>query len=604
MQDVLRELREGLARTRDAGLLRRLEPPAGRDFASNDYLALARHPAIVAAARAALEEHGAGAPSARLLRGHLACHAAAEAAAAAWLGSDAALLVPSGWHANLALVTSLAARGDVLVSDARNHASLVDACRLSGARVEVHAHHDADHAADLLARARGARRRLLVVESVESTGGARAPLAALAQVARRHDAWLLVDEAHAAGLLGPRLAGCGAEPDVADRVLARVVTGGKALGVAGAFVAGPREVVETVLHRGRSFVFTTSVAPPVAAALAAAIACVRAEPERAERALAAAARLRAALAARGVATGGDAAIVPVLLGAPEAAVAAAARIRERGFDVRALRPPTVPEGTSRLRIVCHADHAPTEINALADAVATAVADVPRAAATPPASRARVLAVVGTDTDVGKTVVAALLCRALLRAGAPEDVRYLKPVQTGGDSDTATVRALAGLDAARAGDPLVALPLPASIDQAAHDAGCAVDVDDVARRLAERLATAQDAAWIVECAGGLLVPVSAATDQSDLLVRSARDVVLVARSGLGTLNHTLLTVEALARRRLRLRALFLVGPRHAANERSLAARLDVPLLALPRFDVLDTAALDGWLAAHDLADVLP
>jgi len=601
VSDVLQSIRDELARWERAGLRRRLSLPSGIDFASNDYLGLSRHPRVVEAAEAALHESGAGAPSARLLRGHLPWHERAERAAAEWLGDEAALLLPSGWHANLAVVTSLAERGDVIVSDERNHASLIDACRLSGARVEIHAHGDAAHASRLLSGARGARRRIILCEAVESTGGALAPLRALADLAREHDAWLVVDEAHAAGLFGPDGAGLSAAEGATDRVLARVVTGGKALGVAGGFIVGAREVIDLVLHKGRSFVFTTAVPPPVAAALAAAIAVVRDEPELRERALANAARLRTALLSRGIATGGASPIVPVVLGDPDTALLAAARVREHGFDVRALRPPTVPPGTSRLRIVCRAEHTDGQIDALAACVADAVSS-PRPPPRPgPSKPAFTLAVVGTDTGVGKTVVSALLCRAFALAG--RDVHYVKPLQTGGDSDTAAVRELAGLDAARAADPIVSLPLPASVDQASAEAGVRIDIEDVSTALGERMAASPEALWIVETAGGLLVPVNGDADQSDLLVRTVRDVVLVARSGLGTLNHTLLTVEALTRRRLRLRAVILVGDRHVANEATLATRLSVPLFSLPRLEPVCPETLDGWLDENDIVRAL-
>jgi 8-amino-7-oxononanoate synthase len=598
VDDLAAQIDEELARWTKAGLARRLTPPAGTDFASNDYLDLSRDPRVVAAAAEALREFGAGAPSARLLRGHLPPHEAAERAAAEWLRAEAALLLPSGWHANLAVVGALAGRGDVVLSDERNHASLVDAVRLCGARVEVHAHHDARHADALLRRARGARRRIVVVESVESTGGEIAPIAELARVCREHDAWMIADEAHAAGVHGHDGVGIAADAEVADRVIARVVTGGKALGVAGAFVVGARRVADLVMHAGRAFVFTTAVPPPIAAALAASIAIVRAEPQRRERAHAAARRLRDALRSR-VATTGDGPIVGVVLGEPDDAVRAAAALQARGFDVRALRPPTVPEGTSRLRVVCRAGHDDRAIDALAAAMIDVVGT--RRAAAAPTRRPQVLGVVGTDTGVGKTVVAALVCRALARAG--RDTRYLKPVQTGDDSDTATVRRLAELDAAHAPDPVVALPLPASVDQAAAAAGVTVSAGDVVRRAEDALRAAPDAAWVVEGAGGLLVPVNADEDLGDVFARLVRDVVLVARSGLGTLNHTLLTAEALTRRRMRVRVVVLVGPRHEANEATLSGRIEAPVVSLPHLDVDDAAALDRWIDAVALAEIV-
>src|SRR5262245_32659218 len=230
-----------------AGLLRRPEecaPSRLVDFASNDYLGLARDPRVVEAARAALAVHGAGGRASRLLGGGSPLHVACERAAAEWLGAEAALLFPSGWQANAGLVSALAGRGDAVFSDRLNHASLVDAARLSRARVFVHAHLDLEELERQLASAAGARRRLVLTEGVFSMDGDRAPLAELHALCARHDAHLVVDEAHAAGLLGPEGAGAWAAARVAAegeaRLAARVVTGGKALGVAGAFVAGSR----------------------------------------------------------------------------------------------------------------------------------------------------------------------------------------------------------------------------------------------------------------------------------------------------------------------------------------------------------------------------
>jgi len=584
---LLLELREELTRWRGAGLGRSLAPGSGRDFTSNDTLALARHPELVAAARAALEEFGVGAGAARLLRGDLPVHRAAEERAAAWLGEEAALLFPSGYQANAAALSTFAARGDLILSDERNHASLIDGARLSRAAVAVFAHNDADDLGRRLAAGRAARRRLIVVESVYSMDGDLAPLAEFAALASRHDAWLVVDEAHAAGLFGPRGSGLARS----ERLLIRTVTGGKALGAGGAFLAGPRVSVETLLQHARPFVFTTAPLPALAAALVAAIGIVEREPGRRERALARAARLRAALRAGGLDAFGESAIVPVILG--EAAMRVAARVREEGFDVRAVRPPTVPVGTDRLRIVCHADHEEHEIDALAAALLRARDAPARAAAAPPPAPAStpapdLLIVAGTGTGVGKTVVAALLARA-------RKARYLKPVQTGAECDSASVRALAGVAAPA---PLVRFPLPASVDQAAAAAGATVDARALAASVREAISAG--GRWILECAGGLRVPLNDREDQSHLLVALGAPLVLVARSGLGTLNETLLTLEAAALRGLRVRALFLVGEPHAANAATLRRRLaPLPILEVPRFDPLGAEALDAWIARHDL-----
>ena len=578
-----------------AGLRRTLALAEGTDFCTNDYLGLAGDARLADAARAALDAHGTGARAARLLGGHTAAHAEAESVAARWQGSEAALLFPSGYHANLALVATLPGPRDLILSDARNHASLIDGARLSRATLEVFAHGDADDLARRLAQASGFERRFIVVESVYSTNGALAPLERYAALAAEHDAWLLVDEAHAAGLYGPD--GAGRARDL-PRTAARTITGGKALGVAGAFVVASRVTIETLINRGRAFVFTTAPMPALAAALAAAIRIVRDEPARRERPHAAARRLRDLLAQQGMAAGGESPIVPVVLGAPSAAVEAARRVQAAGFDVRAVRPPTVPDGESGLRVVCRADHDDATLAAVAAEIASAVEAVGDTAVAAPARAATPLVVVGTDTDVGKTVVAALLVRAAARRG--HDARYLKPVQTGSDGDTDTVRALAGIAADAAPPPPVQLSLPASVDQAAAAEGRHVGPADLLAPVRAQLAEHPDAAWIVETAGGLLVPLDERTDQADVLRALGAPCVLVARSGLGTLNHTLLTVEAMRRRGLSLRALFLVGPRHEANERTLRGRLGaLPILPLPQLAPLDTDALDGWLDAHDL-----
>src|SRR5262245_585681 len=276
-QELAAELERWRARGlgRDARLLGAIP---GIDLGSNDYLGLSRDPRVVAGARAALEEFGAGGRASRLLRGGSPLHERAEAAAAEWLGAEAALLFPSGYQANLGLVGALVGRGDAVFGDRANHASLVDAARLSRAQVFVHAHLDLAELERQLAHARGARRRLVLTEGVFSMDGDAAPLAELDELCRKHDAWLVVDEAHAAGVIGPAGAGAwaalGARADV--RLAARVVTGGKALGVAGAFVTGSRMLREQLVNHARTFLFTTAPPPAIAGGLVAAIELARA----------------------------------------------------------------------------------------------------------------------------------------------------------------------------------------------------------------------------------------------------------------------------------------------------------------------------------------
>lgn len=587
--DLHEQLRAEAEAWRAAGLERTLTFGEGVDFTTNDYLGLAGDPRVAAAAIAAIEEDGTGCPSARLLRGNLPVHRQVEGEAAHWMGTEAALLFPTGWQANLALLTTLAGTEDVLFCDALNHASLIDGARLSRARVEVFAHNDVEALRSALARHPGARRRIVVVEDVYSMDGDRSPLAALLEVCAEMDAYLIRDMAHAAGLF-PQ------DGLNQERVLATMFTGGKALGLAGGFVCASQLVVDTLINRGRSFVFTTAVPPMLAAALRKAMQVVQTEPEHAQRLFARASLLRQRLQEGGIVTTGEGPIVPVMIGDAARAMDVAAKVRADGFEVRAVRPPTVPEGTSRLRIVVHARHTEEQIEGLAASLSEAMREEKRHAVVEGQSPARAgehLFVCGTDTDVGKTVVSALLVRASMRLGL--ETRYWKPIQTGLESDTEAVLGLAQLDPKFAPDPAVHLPLPASVDQAAEDAKVEVHRAPVLEQTFATLRAQPDAFWILEGAGGLRVPWNRREDQADYLQKLAPPTVLVARSGLGTLNHTLLTIEAMAARRISVRALFLVGQPHPQNRASLATRLgDLPIFEVPWFKDLQTKHLDFWL----------
>ncbi len=526
-------LEERLAERRRAGLYRELHGSGGRDFTSNDYLGLGRDPRLAEAMHEGAKTWGCGGRASRLLRADHGPYEEVERKAAEWLSAERTLLLPSGYHANLALLPALAEAGDVILSDRLNHASIIDACRLSHAHVHVFDHCNTAHLRQLLQRCGAYRRRIVATESLFSMDGDRAPLSEYARLAEEHDAHLIVDEAHAAGLHGPGLA--------ADlpRLLARVVTGGKALGVSGAFIAASATVIEWLVQAARPLIYSTAPPPAVASALSAAIDIVREERWRGARALAAATRLRAQVpGARG-----SSAIVPIIVGGADEAVRLASALRDRAFDVRAVRPPTVPEGTSRLRIVCHADHTDDDVDALGHALRALL-------------RRRIV-VAGTDTGIGKTHLAARLLQEAL-----PNARYLKPVQTGPDSDSETVARLTNTPPET---PLFHFALPASVDQASDRR---LTVDEVAAALRARIAEDPDATWIVECAGGLLVPYNESEDQADLLVRLGFPLVLVARSGLGTLNHTRLTIEAIRARGLELEALYLVGPPHPPNVATL------------------------------------
>ncbi|SCG51426.1 8-amino-7-oxononanoate synthase [Micromonospora halophytica] len=342
-----------------AGLTRTLRPRAAGDavvdLAGNDYLGLATHPEVTAAAARALAAYGLGATGSRLVRGSTDVHHALEDALADWLGVDRALVFSSGYLANLAAVRGLTQPRTLLVSDAHNHASLIDGCRISGAETVVTAHADVDAVAAALAAAPG-RPAVVVTESVFSVDGDLAPLADLHAVARRHGALLLVDDAHALGVTGPdgaggvAAAGLAGEPDV-------VVTAtlSKALGGAGGVVAGPAEFVRHLVETGRTFIFDTAPPPAVAAGVRAAVALARAGDDlRAELADRAALAVRRLTAAGLTVSAPDAAVVSVTAPGPEAATAWAADCRDRGVAVGCFRPPSTPDSRSRLRLTISA----------------------------------------------------------------------------------------------------------------------------------------------------------------------------------------------------------------------------------------------------------
>lgn len=341
-------------------------------FCSNDYLGLAEHPALAAAAAAAAARDGFGASASRLVSGDLPAHRQLEEALARFFARPAALVFPSGYQTNIGVLTALAGPDDVIVSDALNHASIIDGCRLSRARIAVYPHADSDAAARLLEQAGPARRRLLVTESLFSMDGDAAPLAALDAAAKTHDAVLIVDEAHAVGVLGPRGRGLCAAAGIVPDVL--IGTLGKALATAGGFAVGSQVLREVLVNRARSFIFTTALPPPVAAAALAALELVDGPEGDQRRALlrAHAERLAAHLASlrpRGLAAPqpGPAAgspIHPFVVGTDAAALALSAELARGEIFVPAIRPPTVPVGSARLRITLSASHEPGDLDRL------------------------------------------------------------------------------------------------------------------------------------------------------------------------------------------------------------------------------------------------
>ena len=350
-------------------------------FCSNDYLGLASDPRLLSAAVAAGARDGFGASASRLVSGDLPAHRQLEAGLARFLGRQAALVFPTGYQANLGVLAALAGAEDLIVSDALNHASIIDGCRLSRAEVAVYPHADERAAADQLAGAGRFRRRILVTESLFSMDGDAAPLVALAEAAAAHDAILIVDEAHAFGVLGPAGRGLCAAAGVVPDVL--VATLGKALGSAGGFVAGDRALRDVLVNRARTFIYTTALPPPVAAAADAALELVAgAEGDRRRHLLGEhRAWLDEQLASLGLGgrlgpkAAGDAPtagpmrprpgpIVPILMGSDARALAASAALASRGIFVPAIRPPTVPAGTARLRLTLSAAHDRGDLTAL------------------------------------------------------------------------------------------------------------------------------------------------------------------------------------------------------------------------------------------------
>jgi 8-amino-7-oxononanoate synthase len=328
-------------------------------FSSNDYLGLAADPRIRRAFTAGLERWGVGSGASRLVVGDTEAHRRLEARLAAFEGTEAALLFNGGYPANLGLVQALVGRGDLVVSDALNHASLVDGCRLSRAEVAVVPHGDVEAVSRQLDRP-GFGRRLVVTDAVFSMDGDSAPLERLADVCARAGAALLVDEAHATGVLGARGSGlCEAtvvRPDV------RMGTLGKALGGFGAYAATTRAVADLLVNRARSIVFSTTLPPALCEAMVVAVDLLEHDPELRPRLWRNIRRFVDGLRTLGLPAEARSAIVPVILRTPERALRASAFLRERGLLVKPIRPPTVPEGTSRLRFALSAAHTEAHVD--------------------------------------------------------------------------------------------------------------------------------------------------------------------------------------------------------------------------------------------------
>ena len=335
---------------------------------TNDYLGLAADPRVVDAAREALETYGFGSRAARSLTGDTDVHHALEVELADFKGTESALLFGSGFSCNVSVVPALSADGDLICSDELNHASIVDGCRLSAARIAVYQHGNPGHLEQVLQQADSSRKRLIVTDAVFSMDGDVAPLPEIVDIAERYDAVVMLDEAHATGVLGARGKGTLEHFGLPSGVPVLMGTLGKALGAIGGFVAGSRDLVDYLARSARAFVFTTSLPPAAAAAALTSLRLLRAEPERVARLWENARRLHAGLSDRGLRVEPLASpIIPVFLDSDDAGAALSRTLYDRGVVAQPIGAPYVPPGTSRLRLIATAAHTADDIDRALDA---------------------------------------------------------------------------------------------------------------------------------------------------------------------------------------------------------------------------------------------
>lgn len=331
-------------------------------MAANDYLGLATHPALMRAAIAAIERFGVGSGASRLISGTLPPHTELEAELARFKGTDASLVFGSGYLANIGLIPALAGAGGLILADRLCHASLIDGCRLSGADLRIFRHRDVAHVEQLLMKRKVRRATLIVTDGVFSMDGDLAPLPDLLALAERYDARLLVDDAHGTGVMGKTGRGTLEHFEVEARLPFHMGTLSKALGGSGAYVAGPTTLIHYLVNHARSFIYTTAPPPASAAASQAALAVIRNEPERRTRLWANRQRWVEGLAGLGYRIADTASpIVPVLIGEADQAVQLADRLLQLGVFAPAIRPPTVPDGTSRIRTTVSSEHRPEHL---------------------------------------------------------------------------------------------------------------------------------------------------------------------------------------------------------------------------------------------------
>ena len=339
---------------------------AGRQIlllASNDYLGLANHPEVVQSAIEATRKFGAGAGASRLISGSLPPHQELESALAQFKGTEAALTFSSGYLANIGTIPALVEQGGLILADRLCHASLIDGCRLSAADFRIYRHNDTDHLRSLLAKNRRTRRTLIVTDGLFSMDGDLAPLPELCRLANDYEADLYVDDAHGTGVMGPHGRGTAEHFGLDTQVSFQMGTLGKAFGSSGAYLAGPSSLIRYLMNTSRSFIFTTAPPPSSAAAVTAALRVIQREPERRARLWANRDRLFSGLTRLGFTLSPSVSpIMPILIGNPEIALSFAEHLLTEGLYAPAIRPPTVPAGTSRIRVTVTSEHTPSHID--------------------------------------------------------------------------------------------------------------------------------------------------------------------------------------------------------------------------------------------------
>jgi glycine C-acetyltransferase len=343
-------------------------------FAGSNYLDLSHHPEVVEASAAAARQFGCAAGGSRLISGNLEIHEALEAELAALLGTEAALVFSTGYMANLGVIPALAGSGDVIVSDALSHASIIDGCRLSRAEVRVFPHSDLDALESVLRDVASTEHRtLVIVDGIYSMDGDVAPLGELLPLAKHWGASVMVDDAHGTGILGATGRGTAEQCGVTAQVDVVLGTLGKSIGSFGAFVAGSSALRELLVNTARSFIFSCALSPPQVAAARMAIELIRREPWRRERLLANAQRLRDGLAQHQISTAPSTThIVPIVIGENDVTMQVCERLLKDGFYAQGIRHPSVPEGSARLRLTPMATHTEAEVDAAVDAIAKAI----------------------------------------------------------------------------------------------------------------------------------------------------------------------------------------------------------------------------------------